>query len=759
MSATIRGFESRISGDMTDSRTNLLTDITVESLSFVMEDVKYLSGANASLQGTIDTQTDSMIFRFKDNVLNINDLSMGFSGYVAMPYDDIATDLIFSTKEATFKSLLSLIPAVFMEGYEDLKTDGSFSLNGTVKGIYSSADSTMPDVSFRLLVSDGTVSYPDLPEKITGISIDAAVDLDGTDFDKTIVRVEKFHFVLAGNPFDMSMNLRTPVSDPDISAQASGKINLAKLKNALPLDSISLDGIIDLSLDIAGRMSMIEDKKYDQFRADGFLHLTGMSVATADLPEVSIDDASFSFSPAYSELTRLTMKVGEKSDFLISGRLENYIPYLFSDGILKGNLALSSVVVDMNEIMDKIPSDTVAVEDTTAFAVINVPRNIDFNFTAEIGRLFFDRLEATDVKGNLIVHDGIITVKETGMKALGGSIVLNADYDTRDTLRPYVKADMKISSIGIKEAFKTFNTVQKLAPAANGLGGSISVGLNYGSLLGKDMMPLISTITGGGEIRSEMVQILESKTFDQMKGVIKLNAGYTNIIRDVRAAFTISNGRVFVKPFDTRLGNIKMNVAGDQGLDQTINYIVKTEIPRSDLGESVNALLGTLSAQAALLGVSFVPSDIIKLSLKVGGTFTKPVITPILGGSESSGSPAASAAAVAETIKAQVSDKVNETAREQADKLLKEAEEKANLIRAEAATAAESIRKEADLQGQKLIKEAEKKGTIAVIAARKGAEALKKEAEKRAVQLVTEANSKADTIIAEARSRADELLK
>ncbi|MBE0668789.1 MAG: AsmA family protein, partial [Bacteroidales bacterium] len=136
MSATLRGLESNISGDMTASRTNLLTDITCESLTFVMENVKYLSGATASLQGTIDTQTDSMIFRFKDNVLNINDLSMGFSGNVVWPEDDITTDLIFSTKEATFKSLLSLIPAVFMEGYEDLKTDGSFSLDGTVKGIY-----------------------------------------------------------------------------------------------------------------------------------------------------------------------------------------------------------------------------------------------------------------------------------------------------------------------------------------------------------------------------------------------------------------------------------------------------------------------------------------------------------------------------------------------------------------------------------------------------------------------------------------------
>ncbi|MBE0667277.1 MAG: hypothetical protein IH593_06325, partial [Bacteroidales bacterium] len=536
-----------------------------------MENVKYLSGATASLQGNIDTQTDSLIFRFKNNILNINNLGLEFSGLAAMPEDDITCDLSFSTREATFKSLLSLIPAVFMEGYEDLKTDGSFSLKGTVKGIYSSADSTMPDVSFRLLVSDGTVSYPDLPEKITGISIDAAVDMDGTDIDKTIVRVDKFHFVLAGNPFDMSMNIRTPVSDPDISARASGKIDLGKLKNALPLDSISLGGLIDVSLDLAGRMSMIEDKKYDQFRADGSLHLTGMSVVMTDLPEVRIDDASLTFSPAYSELIQLKMKVGEKSDFSISGRLENYIPYLFSDGILKGNLALSSAVVDMNEIMDKIPTDTLSVKDTTALAVINIPRNIDFTFKAEIGRLFFDKFEASDVKGNLIMHDGVITVRETGMKALGGTIVMNADYDTRDTLKPFVKADMQISSVGIKEAFSAFNTVQKLAPAAKGLGGNLSAGIKYESLLGKDMMPLLGSISGGGNISSEMVQILESKTFDQMKGLLKLNTGYTNIVRDVKAAFTISNGRVFVKPFDTRLGNIKMNVAGDQGLDQTIN--------------------------------------------------------------------------------------------------------------------------------------------------------------------------------------------
>ena len=56
--------------------------------------------------------------------------------------------------------------------------------------------------------------------------------------------------------------------------------------------------------------------------------------------------------------------------------------------------------------MDNIPSDTTAVKDTTALAVINIPRNIDFIFNGVIGRLYFDRLEATEVKGNLTVHDG-----------------------------------------------------------------------------------------------------------------------------------------------------------------------------------------------------------------------------------------------------------------------------------------------------------------------------------------------------------------
>jgi len=753
ITAVLEDMVFNLSGNMSASQSDLDLNLNAGKVNFVMDKIPYLTDAKGNFRAGIDANLDSMIFVLKDNSLTINDIVLNFAGKIAMPGDDISTDLAFNAPETTFKSLLSLVPALYMKDFEKLRASGTVSLEGTVKGIYSDADSTMPDVDVRLAVNDGVISYPDLPEKITAINVKGEVKMDGTKMDNTTVDVSKFHFELAGNPFDMTMKLATPVSDPAVSLAAKGRIDLAKLQKAIPLDSITLNGVIDVSLALAGRMSMLENKKYDQFKADGALTLTEMAVEMAELPAIKINTAAFTFSPAFADLSQLKMKVGEKSDFTASGRLENYIPYLISGDTIRGKLSLSSNSVDLNEILDTMPSDT--SKNDTSLAVIQIPKNIDFIFDAVINRLVFNKLIADEVKGRIIVKDGVVTVSKAGMKTLGGSLLFNAVYDTRDTLRPKVDADLLVSRANIKEAFNAFNTVQKLAPVANGLGGNVTIGLKYKSLLGSNMMPVIGTITGGGNISSESVQILESKTFDLIKNVLKLNQAYSNTIKDLKATFAINDGRLFVNPFDTKIGNIKLNISGDQGLDKTLNYVVRTEIPRADLGEAANALMGSLAAQAATIGLNLTPPEIIKINLKVGGTFLKPVITPSFAGSEG----ASAATTVTTAVKEEVTQKVNDAAREQADKILKEAEDKANMLRNEAASSAKTIRSEADLQGKKLIKDAESKGTIAVMAAKKTADVLNKEADRRAAQLETETNTRADKILAEAKAKADELLK
>jgi hypothetical protein len=780
MKAYLNNVNFSLTGDMTMSETDLQMNFSAGEFTFIYDGMKYLNKTVLDAKIDMLANMDNWKFTFRENYLTINDLKVNFTGDVVMPADDITTNIKFSSPETSFKTLLSLVPATYTKDYKDLKADGEFKLSGSAIGIYSDADSTLPDITLAISVTEGLISYPSLPEKISKINIKSDIFVDGKDLDKTIVNVDQFHLELAGSPFDMTLALKTPMSDPDFKGSMIGRIDLSALTKAVPMDSITLSGIIDMSVQMAGRMSMIEKGQYDSFKASGTMGIKDMAVAMTGYPEVKINQANIEFTPAYAAMTNTNINVGGKSDFSLNGKIENYIPYVLKNKTIRGKLSMRSKLVDASEIMSKMALAEAPVTDTTTsrgsaasnvpaeesvtLSAMQVPKNIDFDFDANVDEFVYENIKAQKLKGHIIVKDGILSIRQAGMNILNGTIGMNADYDTRDSLKPVMKADFDMQNIGIKDAFNTFNTVQKLAPAAKGLDGKISTKMNYVSLLGKDMKPVLNSINGSGVIKSDEITLVESKTFDKMKETLKLGDKYGNTFKDINVSFKIADGRVYVNPFDVKTGNLKMNISGDQGLDQTINYMVKTEIPRSDLGGSVNSLIDNLSASASALGIKYKVSDVIKVNVKVTGTFTKPVIMPVFGntaGEATDGAKAAATEAVKETIDNTI-DKGKEKARAEAeingDKHIKEAEERGQQLKDEAAKAAENIRKEADSQAQKLIDDNAGKSSIQKMAAQRSADALKKNADKKATQLTQEADVQSNKLVEEAKAKKVELI-
>ena len=766
--ARIEDLNFRLAGSMTLTETLLKMNLNSGATTVIMDGVKYLNKAKIDSKINMLAELDSMKFTMRDNYFSINDLKISLSGMVEMPGKDIKTDLHFGTDKASFKTFMSLIPSVYMSGYEDLKASGDFSFSGTAKGVYSAAATTFPDITIELLVNNGLISYPALPERISDINVNTNVFVDGKVLDRTTVNLQKFHFELAGSPFDMTFFLKTPMSDPDFKGTMNGKLDLNALSKAIPMKGLSLSGVIEMALSMSGRLSMIEKEKYESFDARGTLGIKNMIYSFKGYPRLEIKDAALSFTPAFTKIESAHMIIEGKSDYSVTGNLENYIPYILRNKTLRAKLAIHSNLTDvtsiMNSMSDSTSSSTSAVQDTAGLAIIPVPKNIDFDFTALIEKLSYDNIKAEKVKGHIFSRDGILSFRETGMNILGGTISMNADYDTRDTLKPVMKADFDIQNIGIKEAFNTFNTVKKFAPAAKGLDGKINAKMDYVSLLGRDMMPVINTINGKGNIKSDEITLVESKTFDKMKETLKLGDKYGNSFKNINISFKIADGRVYVSPFDIKTGNLKMNISGDQGLDQTINYLVKTEFPRADLGGSVNSFIDNLSSQASALGIKIKLPDIVKINVKVTGTFSNPVLSPFMGnptGESTGGSREAVKEAVKQTIDNTV-DQAKVKARAESEtegaRLVKEAEDKGQQIRDEAAKTADNIRKEADSQAQKLIDDNASKGTLQKMAAQKSADGIRKNADKQATQLVQEADAKATKLVDDAKAKKEEMI-
>src|SRR5690606_12110082 len=136
------------------------------------------------------------------------------------------------------------------------------------------------------------------------------------------------------------------------------------LKDIIPLEEgDELAGIFTADVSVEGNLSTLEQERYEEFKAKGSLLVEGIHYASDSLDyAVDLSRASMEFTPRYVELSEMNLKLG-KSDISAQGKLENFIGYALKDNqVLKGNLAIQSSFMDINELAGIEPTETSDIE-------------------------------------------------------------------------------------------------------------------------------------------------------------------------------------------------------------------------------------------------------------------------------------------------------------------------------------------------------------------------------------------------------------
>jgi hypothetical protein len=758
INARLDDFNFLMKGDLSKDFTTLSMNSNTKFVNVLYGGIQYLKNVALTIKMDVDADLKNSKYTLKDNSVALNDLVLRFDGNLGMPNDeDIEIDLRYGLDKADFKSLLSLIPVIYMKDYQDVKTAGKLQLDGSVKGTYN--EKMMPNVALTLIVENGMFKYPALPKSADNIAIDVNLFYDGVQNDNTTIDVNKFHVDLGGNPVDMTLNIKTPMSDMYINGNINMNLDLATVNDVVPLDSTLLKGKIDAALDFMGFMSYIDNEEYEKFRANGKMNIRDFAYSSPDLPhELGITETSLEFSPRYIEVKSFDAIMG-KSDFHLSGRLEDFIPYVFKDGTIKGDFIFTSGVLDLNEFLSDSDEATVETTDSVPLTAFEVPGNIDFKLVSRINKLYYDKLEIDNTIGTILVKDSRVILDGLSMNMLSGSMKLSGEYNTQDIKNPLVDFNFKATSIDIPSAFSAFSTLQQFAPIASKAVGKVSLDMKFSSLLDQGMMPLLKSIVGSGNLESDQIGIKSSATFNKIGNALNTKAFDNMIMKNLGIDFDIRDGKLIVNPFETSVGNAKLMIGGNQGLDQTMNYTVGISIPRNELGSAANASINNLISKASGLGLKIDPLQNLTIKAKVGGTFKDPKVGLDL---------AQNSAEAKEEIKEQIQQAVQEqidTKKEEAraaaqaevDKIMEGARKEADLIRSKASAAADVVRNEANKNADNLVAKA--KDPISKRLAEEAAKKVKQEGETSAQKIISEADAKANTILKVAQDKGDQLLK
>jgi hypothetical protein len=757
INASLEDFNFVMTGDLSQDFSTLRLNSNSKAVNVIYEGIPYLNDVALTLQMDVDADLKNSVYTLKDNSVALNDLMLRFDGNATMPNeDDIVIDMKYGLDRADFKSLLSLIPAIYMTDFQDMQASGKLQLDGIVKGTYNAT--SMPNVALKLIVENGRFKYPDLPKSAENIAIDVNLFYDGVQDDNTTVDVNRFHVDLGGNPVDMTLNVKTPMSDMHLNGSITMNLDLATVSDVIPLDSTELKGKINASLDFMGYMSYIENEEYEKFKADGTLDIKDFTYSSPDLPrDLGITETSLAFSPRYVEVKSFNAVMG-KSDFSLSGRVEDYIPYVFKDETIKGDFIFTSDVLDLNEFLTESTETVVEETDTVPLSVFEVPGNVDFKLVSRIDKLYYDKLEIDNTIGIILVKDSRVILDGVSMNLLEGSMKLSGEYSTKDIKNPMVDFNFTASSISIPAAFSSFSTLQKFAPIASKASGKVSLGMEFSSLLGYDMMPLLQSIIGSGNVKSDQVGIKSSETFNKIGNALNTKAFDNMMLKNLGIDFIIRDGRLIVSPFETVLGKSTLLIGGDQGLDQTMNYTVGINIPRSDLGTAANTTINNLISKASGAGLKIDPIQELNIKVKVGGTFKDPKINLDLGENTAQAKEAIREE-VMQAIQEQIDTKKEEAraaAQVEVDKIMAQARKEGDLIREKAAVAADVIRKEANTNADNLVAKA--KDPISKRLAEEAAKKIKQEGEASAQKVVKEADARAESILKAAQEQGDKLL-
>lgn len=587
------------------------------NVSVTLDSTNYLSSNPVKLDALIDLDLENQKYTFKDNKGFINNLPLEFQGFVQLVENGQHIDISFENPESDFKNFLAVIPKAYSKNIENVQTTGDFKLKGIVKGL--SSDETIPNLDISISSNNASFKYPDLPKRVSNISIDTRIKNETGKTDDTYIDIKTLNFKIDEDVFKSSATLKNLTKNMLVNANIDGVLNLGNITKVYPVElENTLTGILKGKINTAFDMKAIETNAYERIKNNGSASITDFVFSSKDIVNpIHISEADMTFNPGTVALKNFKAKTGE-SDLNATGTINNLLGFLLSDNTLKGNFNVTSNLFKVSDFMseDEASAENKTTSDSES---LKIPAFLDCTINANAQTVLYDNLNLKNVTGTLFIKDQKASLQNMTSSIFDGKLSINGDVSTKAET-PTFNLKLGANDFDIAQSFKGMDLLQNLAPIAKLLQGKLNTTLNLSGTLDNEFSPVLSSVSGDALAELLTTQI---NTKDGLLSKLESSLNFIDFdkldLKDVKTKLEFADGKVAVKPFDFKYKDIEVEVSGAHGFDKTLNYNAVFNVPAKYLGSEVNRLIGKIN-DAEVNNIT------IPVTANITGVFTNPTV-------------------------------------------------------------------------------------------------------------------------------------
>jgi len=614
----LKDFNHSGKGNLSAQKSDLKTK-TIALTELTYDSVKFLNNSQVALDATIGIDLAENTYTFLENTLQINQLPLVFDGFVKLNEAGQEINIKFKTPSSDFKNFLALIPEVYSKSLTGVTTTGNFDVSGTVNGVVD--ESHIPQFEILINSKNASFKYADLPKTIEKIHINTEIGNKTGIVKDTYVVIDTLSFKIDEDIFNASAKITELTENLNVAAKLRGDINLGNLEKVYPAEELkNLKGKLHMNANAGFDMLSIEKKQYQKTKVSGVFIISDFTYNGAELSKpLFISKAAVTLKPQKVLLDDFNAKIGF-TDLSMHGNIDNLLGFFFNNEDMQGNFDLASAKFVVNDFMSSTPKDSLSKSVTSTAQSIKIPSFLNATIKAKALMVEYDNITLKNVSGTLILKDQKALLQDMKSSVFDGLIGFTGSVNTKENI-PSFQMDLNFDKINVAESFTALSLFQALAPVASAIDGQLNAALKMTGNLKDDLSPDLNSLNGSFSTQL-IASNLETGKIPALQ-LLEQNLQFLNIkklnLDKLKVNLKFENGKVVMNPFTVNYRDIKLDVSGGHGFDNTMNYTTKINVPVKYLGKEASQFIARLSEQE---------QEEIKIPVNalITGTFKTPIV-------------------------------------------------------------------------------------------------------------------------------------
>lgn len=319
-----------------------------------------------------------------------------------------------------------------------------------------------------------------------------------------------------------------------------------------------------------------------------------------------VTDFNIKFSQDSVEFRDVKLKSGQ-SDFRVTGSLTNLRRALIGrrDNTLKARLRINADTVNVNEIVNAIfagpalasqvdsamiwnddqeneTARMTAIADTVESHPLLLPVNLDAHLRVKADHILYSDMLLHDFRGDLLLYDGALNLRNLSASTEIGSIDLNGLYAAARPDSLQFGLGMKVHNFRLDRLTSIVPAIDTIFPLMNSMAGIVNADVAVTTDLMPNMDINIPSLRGVLKISGDSLVLMDPATFKTVSKWLLFRNKEKNMIDHMDVEAVIENSGIEIYPFIFDIDRYRLGVMGSNDMAMNMSYhvsVLKSPLP------------------------------------------------------------------------------------------------------------------------------------------------------------------------------------